>query len=129
MKQRRARSGAGAGGLSLCRVGCARRQPWTENARSRDGRPPFWERPGRALPNPEEHRRPRTFDTTLYAGIRLWQGAELWITPEIDQGFGFADTHGVAGFPTGDELCCRSRSNKTSAVKRGRRGDARGKMR
>jgi high affinity Mn2+ porin len=43
-----------------------------------------------------------TFDTTLYAGLRLWQGAELWITPEIDQGFGFADTHGVAGFPTGE---------------------------
>jgi high affinity Mn2+ porin len=43
-----------------------------------------------------------TFDATLYAGIRLWQGAELWITPEIDQGFGFANTHGVAGFPTGE---------------------------
>jgi high affinity Mn2+ porin len=43
-----------------------------------------------------------TFDTTLYAGIRLWQGAELWISPEIDQGFGFANTHGVAGFPTGE---------------------------
>ena len=43
-----------------------------------------------------------TFDATLYAGIRLWQGAELWITPEIDQGFGFADTHGVAGFPSGE---------------------------
>jgi high affinity Mn2+ porin len=42
-----------------------------------------------------------TFDTTLYAGIRLWQGAELWISPEIDQGFGFADTHGAAGFPSG----------------------------
>ena len=43
-----------------------------------------------------------TFDTTLFAGIRLWQGAELWISPEIDQGFGFADTHGVAGFPSGE---------------------------
>jgi high affinity Mn2+ porin len=43
-----------------------------------------------------------TFDTTLYAGIRLWQGAELWISPEIDQGFGFADTHGAAGFPSGE---------------------------
>jgi high affinity Mn2+ porin len=43
-----------------------------------------------------------TFDATLYAGIRLWQGAELWIAPEIDQGFGFADTHGVAGFPSGE---------------------------
>ena len=38
---------------------CARRQPGTENARSRDGRPPFWERPGRALPNPEEYPVPR----------------------------------------------------------------------
>ena len=44
----------------------------------------------------------QTFDTTLFAGIRLWQGAELWISPEIDQGFGFADTHGAAGFPSGE---------------------------
>ena len=43
-----------------------------------------------------------TFDATLFAGIRLWQGAELWINPEIDQGFGFADTHGAAGFPSGE---------------------------
>jgi high affinity Mn2+ porin len=43
-----------------------------------------------------------TFDATLSAGIRLWQGAELWITPEIDQGFGLANTHGVAGFPSGE---------------------------
>jgi len=43
-----------------------------------------------------------TFDATLFAGLRLWQGAELWISPEIDQGFGFANTHGVAGFPTGE---------------------------
>src|SRR5262245_16899002 len=43
-----------------------------------------------------------TFDTTLYAGIRLWKGAELWLSPEISQGFGFANTHGVAGFPTGE---------------------------
>jgi high affinity Mn2+ porin len=43
-----------------------------------------------------------TWDVTLYAGLRLWRGAELWIDPEIDQGFGFNDTHGVAGFPTGE---------------------------
>jgi high affinity Mn2+ porin len=43
-----------------------------------------------------------TFDATLSAGLRLWPGAELWITPEIDQGFGLADTHGVAGFPSGE---------------------------
>jgi len=44
----------------------------------------------------------QTFDATLYAGLRLWQGAELWVNPEIDQGFGFADTHGAAGFPNGE---------------------------
>ncbi len=43
-----------------------------------------------------------TFDATLYAGLRLWQGAELWVDPEIDQGFGLADTHGLAGFSSGE---------------------------
>jgi high affinity Mn2+ porin len=39
-----------------------------------------------------------TFDATLFAGVKLWQGAEFWANPEIDQGFGFDNTHGVAGF-------------------------------
>jgi high affinity Mn2+ porin len=43
-----------------------------------------------------------TFDATLYAGMRLWRGAELWIDPEIDQGHGLDDTHGVAGFPSAE---------------------------
>jgi len=43
-----------------------------------------------------------TTDATLYAGLRLWQGAEAWVNPEIDQGFGLANTHGVAGFPSGE---------------------------
>jgi high affinity Mn2+ porin len=43
-----------------------------------------------------------TFDATLFAGVRLWQGAEFWVDPEIDQGHGLADTHGVAGFPSGE---------------------------
>jgi high affinity Mn2+ porin len=43
-----------------------------------------------------------TFDATLFAGLRLWQGAELWFNPEIDQGHGLGDTHGVAGFPSGE---------------------------
>jgi high affinity Mn2+ porin len=42
-----------------------------------------------------------TWDATLGAGFRLWQGAELWIDPEIDQGFGLSSTEGVAGFPSG----------------------------
>jgi high affinity Mn2+ porin len=53
-----------------------------------------------SLPGSGEGR--ETWDTTLYAGVRLWQGAELWINPEIDQGFGFANTHGAAGFPSGE---------------------------
>jgi high affinity Mn2+ porin len=43
-----------------------------------------------------------TVDVTLFAGLRLWQGAELWLDPEIDQGHGLADTHGIAGFPSGE---------------------------
>jgi len=43
-----------------------------------------------------------TTDVTLFAGFRLWKGAELWIDPEIDQGFGLADTHGAAGFPSAE---------------------------
>jgi high affinity Mn2+ porin len=44
----------------------------------------------------------QTFDATLYAGVRLWQGAEFWANLEIDQGFGVGNTHGVAGYLTGE---------------------------
>jgi len=43
-----------------------------------------------------------TYDLTLFAGLRLWQGAELWFNPEIDQGMGLADTHGAAGFASAE---------------------------
>ena len=43
-----------------------------------------------------------TTDATLYLGTRLWSGAEAWINPELDQGFGLDDTVGVAGFPSGE---------------------------
>ena len=43
-----------------------------------------------------------TADVTIYAGLRPWRGAELWINPEIDQGFGLSDTLGAAGFPSGE---------------------------
>jgi high affinity Mn2+ porin len=43
-----------------------------------------------------------TSDWTLFAGIRLWKGAALYVNPEIDQGFGLSDTLGVAGFPSGE---------------------------
>ena len=43
-----------------------------------------------------------TWDATAYLGVRLWQGAEAWINPEIDQGFGLNGTLGVAGFTSGE---------------------------
>lgn len=43
-----------------------------------------------------------TTDATLYLGARLWQGAELWVDPEADQGFGLNDTLGLAGFASGE---------------------------
>jgi hypothetical protein len=49
-----------------------------------------------------------TTDLTVFLGARLWQGAEIWITPEIDQGFGLNNTLGVAGFPSGEAYDPRS---------------------
>jgi high affinity Mn2+ porin len=53
-----------------------------------------------SLPGGGEGR--ETSDATLYAGLRLWQGAELWLNPEIDQGFGVANTHGAAGYASAE---------------------------
>ena len=43
-----------------------------------------------------------TADATLYLGAHLWHGAELWLNPEADQGFGLDDTLGLAGFSSGE---------------------------
>ena len=43
-----------------------------------------------------------TVDLTLYGGLRPWRGAEVFISPEVDQGFGLSDTLGVAGFLSGE---------------------------
>jgi high affinity Mn2+ porin len=43
-----------------------------------------------------------TWDVTLYAGYRPWKGAEIWVTPEVDQGFGLSNTVGIAGFSSGE---------------------------
>src|SRR5580693_5444219 len=43
-----------------------------------------------------------TVDLTLSTGVKLWRGAEFWANPEIDQGFGLDNTHGVAGFLSGE---------------------------
>lgn len=46
--------------------------------------------------------RRETADITLYLGARLWQGGELYLNPEMNQGFGLSDTRGVAGFPSAE---------------------------
>ena len=43
-----------------------------------------------------------TADVTLYGGVRLWSGAEAWLNPEVEQGFGLCNTLGVAGFPSAE---------------------------
>jgi high affinity Mn2+ porin len=43
-----------------------------------------------------------TADFTVFAGVKLWQGAEIWVNPELDQGFGLSGSVGVAGFPSGE---------------------------
>ena len=43
-----------------------------------------------------------TFDLTIFGGVRPWQGAEIWVNPEIDQGFGLGNTFGVAGYLSGE---------------------------
>jgi high affinity Mn2+ porin len=43
-----------------------------------------------------------TFDADLFVGFRPWDGGEIWINPEIDQGFGLNGTFGVAGFPSAE---------------------------
>jgi high affinity Mn2+ porin len=55
-------------------------------------------------PNSLDHRShaKETFDLTAYLGVRPWKGAEVWVNPEIDQGFGLSNTLGTAGFPSGE---------------------------
>ena len=50
--------------------------------------------------SPHEGR--ETTDVTLFLGARLWPHAEIWVNPEMDQGFGLDDTLGVAGFTSGE---------------------------
>ncbi|MBV9510055.1 MAG: carbohydrate porin [Caulobacteraceae bacterium] len=43
-----------------------------------------------------------TFDATVFIGARPWNGAEVWIDPELDQGFAPGNTEGVAAFVSGE---------------------------
>ena len=43
-----------------------------------------------------------TLDATLYLGFRPWTGGEIWVNPEMDQGFGLSNSYGVAGYVSGE---------------------------
>ena len=43
-----------------------------------------------------------TQSATAFVGLRLWEGAEFYINPELMQGFGLSDVHGLAGFSNGE---------------------------
>ncbi len=40
-----------------------------------------------------------TTTATAFIGFRPWDGTDIYIDPEIDQGFGLSETFGIAGFP------------------------------
>ncbi|WP_343528133.1 carbohydrate porin [Sphingomonas sp.] len=48
------------------------------------------------------HQVKETADVTAYIGARPWGGGEVWVNPEIDQGFGLSNTLGIAGFPSAE---------------------------
>lgn len=43
-----------------------------------------------------------TTTLTAFLGLRPWSGGEIYLNPEIMQGFGLSDVHGVAAFPNGE---------------------------
>ena len=43
-----------------------------------------------------------TISATAFVGYRPWDGTEIYVNPELMQGFGLSDTLGVAGFPNGE---------------------------
>ena len=53
-----------------------------------------------SLPNGGETR--ETVSLDLFAGVRLWRGAEAHIDGMMYQGFGIDDARGVEGFPNGE---------------------------
>ena len=43
-----------------------------------------------------------TASATVFLGRRLWSGGEIFFNPELMQGFGLSNVHGVAAFPNGE---------------------------
>jgi high affinity Mn2+ porin len=43
-----------------------------------------------------------TITSTLFAGMRVWPGGEIYVNPELDGGAGLSEGFGVAGSPNGE---------------------------
>jgi high affinity Mn2+ porin len=43
-----------------------------------------------------------TTSATAFVGVRPWDGGEIYVDPELMQGFGLSDTFGLASFPNGE---------------------------
>ena len=43
-----------------------------------------------------------TSTMTAFLGFRPWEGGEVYLSPELMQGFGLDGVHGVAAFPNGE---------------------------
>lgn len=43
-----------------------------------------------------------SFTATAAIGVRLWQGSELYLNPEVSQGVAFSNLTGLAGFTNGE---------------------------
>lgn len=43
-----------------------------------------------------------TLSVSLFLGWRLWEGGELYVNPELLQGFGLSNTTGIAAFTNGE---------------------------
>src|SRR5690606_35404816 len=43
-----------------------------------------------------------TASATAFVGGTFWPGGELYVNPELFQGFGLSGTSGIAGFPNGE---------------------------
>lgn len=55
--------------------------------------------------------------STLFTGVRLWEGAAVYVDPELAAGSGFSHTLGVAGFPNGEIYRVASSSPKLSLAR------------
>ncbi|MGN6462319.1 MAG: outer membrane beta-barrel protein, partial [Pseudolabrys sp.] len=43
-----------------------------------------------------------TWTNSVFLGVRVWDGGEIYYNPELLQGFGFNGTAGAGGFPNGE---------------------------